>query len=1375
MSKAKGNKKLASLPLLVLVLSLVFSGTGVFSALYAAFTIATQSFVSQTYSYSWKDEEKVTHQESVRFDCYPISNGYSGSHPGIAVAWHDETGAARNTPDHLDVPTTLLDGEGNYYNVVAVAKGGFRRCDFKTVSLHKDIQEIGEEGFAYCESLTKFVLPYSCKVISPSMLMDCRNLETFHYQTSEGKETTASDQVTTVGDHAFMKCVKLRGFSCPSTLTYIGDSAFQNCKSITTIFFPSTAEEVPGDVPAEERISIGKYAFADCDILTMVYFDVNVASVGQYAFAHCNLQKLTLNYTGTASTFESSAGVDAHWRDQYTAIEQTAKYKFTDKRGKLDYDRTDDYPGLYFSIENDIGDLTLDQSTMTNFQAKIFRVLGNNEGGTTDKDIDKNSIPEDFLNSSGQVERKYATILEFQTPSPSDFVDVDDPYYSDGVLTIPDFVTANDGETYPVRVIDVNAFKDHGELTEVHFGKYLVQIRHWSFLGCDNIETLDFSRCDDLLEVSYEVFHSKDTKTLAAYNTENSELTELVLPNCLKYIGASAFYNFTMVDTFRFTKIPNDPNSDGSVVFFGQSAFENLGRDIAGVGTVDLTLPNTMRDGPVDDAPNIANGGTRGFKIWRYTGNTYWDECIQKDAFRNAKCLRSVTMKPTSSAIMNRIAKNAGQANESPKGHNDLKPYRNGIQVGAFAGCSSLVRFEANKQLYVIGRGAFCGCTSLKEMFLTTLSCRNIQNNGTDPCPWGFNGQTLGDGAQNGKEASIFEPDTKDDQTLYSDCTFPDLVIYIDHASGAPHGNGKIVRSSKWNRIAKTYPNTLASTSTPLAATHAGAARSDVYYYDLTSAEATTPYKDKDHVNLSSSCVAFIKKSGDYTITRCYPGSSGVAKVDMSKFEDASSIKTIGPGAFAQTADGNLPGRHIVLPSSLTTIADRAFYRATEEQTNSRGMNIVTYKDGTEQTIAGKTKYCILPPSVTSVGRLAFYNNCFESVSIKGNISYLGNTAFSVFPYEGDTPSSRASIDSVTLGATQSKFGVSATNGGLYYTGESGNRKTLIYQPASFSDGNNETDDNELRVDSGTLAIGARACANTNYTSVSIPDSLTTIYGGAFNRSLSLGTVSFGSTPGLKYIGAKAYDEDDVWTGDTANAASTMSELPNSSEISFDDYHGAFYKSGITTLDFTKLTNLVKIGYSAFEECRGLTNLTGGAKYTYYKWPLVNSELQPYNNTSTEKTSQVLDLSGCSSLRAIGYKAFKNCTSLKFAHLPANTNSLYLGSGEPESGRTIDQSKDESVFNGCSNLRVLVGETCATANHIYIAGNAARYPQKTFDGSNRIAYFAATSSGDIISATATRYWYELPTKDGVRRFVLLDDKSQADDFFGANFDTNKLL
>ena len=90
---------------------------------------------------------------------------------------------------------------------------------------------------------------------------------------------------------------------------------------------------------------------------------------------------------------------------------------------------------------------------------------------------------------------------------------------------------------------------DHTELTTVSFSRYLVQVRHHSFLGCDNIANLNFSRCQDLLEFSYEVFHMKSGK----YNTANSALTSLQLPDCLKYIGVSAFYNFTNVSSFHLS------------------------------------------------------------------------------------------------------------------------------------------------------------------------------------------------------------------------------------------------------------------------------------------------------------------------------------------------------------------------------------------------------------------------------------------------------------------------------------------------------------------------------------------------------------------------------------------------------------------------------------------------------------------------------------------------------------------------------------------------------------------------------------------------------------------------------------------------------
>lgn len=1347
------TKIISLLALIAIVLSITLSSAGIISVL-ASFTFAVnvQPFTSKKYTYSWTEVSENDHTEEVYFDCYPINSGYSGSHTGIAIAWHnEEEGPKNDTPDYLEVPKTLYDTNNTPYDVVAIYKGGFRYCDFSSISLPKEIQEIGEEAFAYCMNLTSFTLPYGCTKISPSMLMDCRELETFNYQTSGGVETTANSTVTHVGDHAFINCVKLKAFNCPTSLIYVGDSAFNNCKTITTIFFPKTDAKTLASVPEGEKITLSNYAFAQCDSLTMVYFDLNMWKVGQHVFNRCNLQKLNINYTGSTTDFEDPEimeDVDPDWRDRYTALGNDEKYNFIGERGKFDYDHTNTYPGLYFTIDNNIDDLMLDQSTLQNasnsWQAKIFRVLGNNNGGTTEYYIDRNDKLVDFEDANHNVVKKYATIIQFETPDASALAGINNPYYSNGALTIPDTVTDEFGGVYPVRVIDSNVFTDHTELTSVSFSKYLVQIRHHAFLGCDNISSLNFSRCDDLLEISYEIFH----QTTGDYNTANTLVTSLQLPNCLKYIGVAAFYNFTKVTSFHLST---------KTVFIAQSAFENLGSEIAGTGTVDLLLPNTLRDGPVDSAPKApSNGGTYGFKIWRLTSySLYWDECIQGMAFRNAKCLKTVTMEdiPTDSGLWSKVF-NGTYTNGYPdaKSHNNLKPYRMGIQISAFENCTSLVRFEANKMLYLLGKDSFKGCTALKEMFLCSFGSKTTTYTNY---PWGSSGLDT----DKGKEFSIFGTDS----------IFTDLVIYIDDPAEAPKNNNKsVANKTKWNSVMATYPNEFSTSSVALVPSYEGVEREEVKYYDLTSNATPTPYLDA--TDFSSACIAFIKKTNNYTITRCYCGNSSITStIDMAAFTEASNIKTIGSGSFGQM-DGYLPSRSVILPSSVTTIGDRAFYRACSSETNDRGMQIITYKVGdTAQSIAGKTSYCILPPSVTSVGRLAFYNNCFEAVSIKGDLAYLGNTAFGVYP-SGST--SRATISSVALGATENTFMVSSTNGGLYYNKETA-RKTLIYQPASFVDGNNNTDDTELRIDSDAYAVGARACANTTYSSISIPNSVSTIYGGAFTKCLSLTSVSFGNNPGLKYIGACAYTPDtEVWNGTNCDAASEMNDVPGSKAITYDDYYGAFKdNTALTTFNFTELNNsLVKIGYGAFEGCTNLTNMVGTQKYSYYTWKTSNSSLvvDKINNVnSEEKSSQILDLSGCENLRAIDYKAFKNCSSIKYVHLPDNYDTtagtaLYLGSTEPESGATT--TNGESVFSGTSSCRVLVGEKSATANITHNSNNSSRYPSRSFNGVT--AYFHAESSSDIYDSAEAKYWYELtPAGNGTRRFVLLTSKAIAQNFF----------
>lgn len=1302
---------------------------------YAVFTIADEPSFTYTHTYT---VEQVNY--TAYFDCYVISNGYEGTHPGIAVGWHNQAQATKyDTPNHLDVPTTITNS-GSTYNVVAVAKGGFRYCDFSSVSLPNAMEEIREEGFAYCQNLKDIALPHGITEIAPSTFLDCRNLETVSFRDANGNTTTTNEKIKSIGDHAFMSCIKLKGFNCPDSVLSIGDSAFQGCKRITTFFLPGTEFTTPQTVPTDQRVSLGSYAFADCSVLSMVHFDVNLQTVGTGVFSKCDPQKLLLNYTGDAAAFENLSGVNSRWRHRYAASDQSEQFLFQGGKGKPDYDRNYNYPGLYFTIDSDIRELYLDQSTLkatAPSQAKLFR---NNIVG-----VDSNTAPDDYKDGNDTV-YKYATITSFTPPSSSDFGDVpvNERYYNEGVLKIPSEVKAKDNKTYPVRVIDTDVFSGLADLTSVAFPEYLVQIRQHAFLGSANIATLDFSACNDLLEVGTEAFHwEKPAKPDETEGTVNTALTSLILPDCLKYIGCGAFANFTKVASFHMST---------SAVWVGERAFQGLGKSIDGLGTVDMVLPNTLRDGPVNSPNN-------GFKAYRYT-TADWDETIQRAAFIDAKCLKTVTMEPITQAIGNAIANNYGTPQVQPKDAASVqKPYRNGIQARAFEGCSSLLRFEANDLFYYLGENCFKYCPRLKEIYLPTLCSRKYNSN----YPWGPNGQNAN------SENSVFGNEA---------C--PECVIYVDTPEGnAPKENkASNVNDHKWNMNKGNYANDLSAATYCLVPTYYGVTKADVKYYDISSNEATKPVIDD--TDFSTNVVAFIEKENKRTITRAYC-TEDIDTIDMSTWANCDQIKAIGDCAFARMSiDGVTmyrPGKSlIILPEGLESIGDRAFFRSNPP--NSDGVAKITYREDDDgannpETIAEATYFCVLPPSVTKVGQLAFRNNRFQKVQLNANLASIDIGAFLC----NKTGRGSISVIDGLSGTAADKFTV--INNGLYYKGTP---KTLLYQSPAVPEVHEDPNDEEsalvrpLSIDGGTIAVGSYACAASDCTSVALPSSLTTIYGAAFTHCDNLKEIDFGESSNLKYIGAKPFNESEAWSSSACTDITKMSELPNSPDIKWNDRGDAFSQNAnLTTVNFTKLTKIVKIGRSAFYNSPLLTKMVGDQKYVYYKWS--GSALTNFSGNDPI-SSNVLDLSPCTNLRSIGCLAFGNLgdkKQQKYVHLPNNydgsdeTTALYLSSREPESDRDSGTTAGQSSsFGGNEKTYYLVGEKSATANVTDSENNASRYPSGTFNGSNNKTYYHAESESDFCTkgTAATNYWYELQTgNQGEKRFVLLEGNENAKKFF----------
>lgn len=275
----------------------------------------------------------------------------------------------------------------------------------------------------------------------------------------------------------------------------------------------------------------------------------------------------------------------------------------------------------------------------------------------------------------------------------------------------------------------------------------------------------------------------------------------------------------------------------------------------------------------------------------------------------------------------------------------------------------------------------------------------------------------------------------------------------------------------------------------------------------------------------------------------------------------------------------------------------------------------------------------------------------------------------------------------------------------LYYddTSNSGANKTLVYQAGGNT--------NLLQIENGTTVIGKQSVARSAYISVNIPSSVTTLYGGCFVDNKSLRYVLGGA--GIQYINASQSPEK--W-----NSSMPFDMIDDTTSTIGSTYTGAF--SGCDKLryiDFTQMTNLKKIGTNAFNNCKVLSDMTGGKRYSYYKYTS-DKTLDP-DTKDENRNDGVLDLSYCTSLTNIYGSAFLSCASLKYIHTPKTSP---IGS---ESKLTI--TKD--AFKSTSGI-YLVGETASQADYTLVDSDgglntSTHYPSGCFHDNGKV-YFRVDSA-----------------------------------------------
>lgn len=1309
------------------------------------------------------DDQSFIDSTTENFVCYPLEKENQNDPNICAISWAKTPEECIGTLTIPETVTKVNGGETISYTVKAIAQSGFRYCEFSSIVFASDnVEEIKSEAFYCCQNLTTFTMPEKCiNGIAPSAFMDCRNLtkvdmsNTITYINSlveTGHNTFLANNPYIIGDHAFASCVKLKGFTFPTTLTEIGEGAFNNCIGIFGLFFPANN--------GVNTISIGKYAFADCSNLTVVHFETNFSYIDSYAFSQCN--KLKIYYQGNINNPNDPINsFDEYFRKKHVATNQT---NLINDYVPIAYDISamqmdEDHPGLIYTIQP--GPIYYDGAS----------------AGTSSVVLD---------NSTDD----YITIFQWKTPHDVETDDYDD---TTDILTIPNTIAG-----LPVKRIATQAFVDReGEndpLRGVIFNQNLVQICQEAFKNSNQLATIDFSNCGALREIGHSAFEPS--------NQNDSFSGTLSFPNTLYYIGNKAFYKFRKATGLQLFDQLETPH----LKMIGNSAFEYLGSQVAAAnkGTLDLVLPYSLQDGYVSEAKPVGITDSRA--------------SIGANCFANSPLIKYVTMQfhPTDpeTGIKAVVNKEVNPLNN-----------RTGFGKKAFSSCSYLLRFKGNKAMMRLGEAIFEKCSKLKEIFLSTY----LASNEEDLYVWGY-----------GEGLSIFYEGNDSGNNATE---FRDTIIYVD-GGDAPKRRAKQQRYYVWNTDPKTYQNEYATSletnlygpfrnngsdnSTFLKDSVIGRRIVPTYYNVKYYNSGNMKYLNLSTGSVSeqptsdySNCVAFIKSSNKYIVTKCY--AQGLSTIDMTTWNLGADIVQIGACAFSTLSTGNTTQK-IILSNKITSIRSRAFYSV-----GTDGINIVTYKNnGVEVTDPNATNVCFLPSTVTRVEEFSFYNNDFEKVTLPTNLAMLGNTAFTV------SPGKQASI--TTFGGTGSSSNYTYSGQGMIDTSS----KTLLYYAANGT-GTLDLSNEDL------YAVGARALANTKYSSIALPTTVTTIYGGAFERNTSLTEVS--GLDGLKYIAATVSAGDtDVYNNDanfnvqeqvakdfakdyefSAVQSSGNGHFRGNYAIkpylyNFIDSYGAFaYCNNLTTVNLTSCqATLKKIGYGAFESCSNLVSMTGGSTvYTYFRYGdytgldkdnVVTMTSQP-NAPKETKTTGVCDLSEALNLKTIGRVAFNGCTQLKYFHLPLlsgqdqdeNTQaSFYLGVDKEDVGSWYNEAFNlnftkKGVFAetaAASTGAVLVGETAQFANNqgeyynssyssikaLYSAGNNVydnydetkykvyRYPTDYLPGQTTYYYVRGESEFEDdtlenVTGNAIKYWIHIGQQSD-HKYLLFDSRDELKTYYG---------
>ena len=307
----------------------------------------------------------------------------------------------------------------------------------------------------------------------------------------------------------------------------------------------------------------------------------------------------------------------------------------------------------------------------------------------------------------------------------------------------------------------------------------------------------------------------------------------------------------------------------------------------------------------------------------------------------------------------------------------------------------------------------------------------------------------------------------------------------------------------------------------------------------------------------------------------------------------------------------------------------------------------------------------IIPNSVTSIGKRAFYNcRNIGTVRIGNSVASIGEFAFYYC----------SNMGSLTIGNSVESIGT--------YAFEYCSKLTSVVLPSSMTTISNGLFCgcsllSSVTIPNTIVSIGEYAFKNCKLASLNIPNSVVSIGEQAFYGNSSLTSVTFGGS--LASIGASSFYN-------CSNLTTLV--IPNSVvSIGNSAFYGCSRISNLTIGD-----GVASIGQSAFEGCSSLTSITLG-----------------------------------NSLASIGSIAFYGCTNLPSINIPVSVSSIgvdvfgnctKLGHIAVASGNTVYDSRNNcnAIIETASNKLVAGCKNTVIPNTVTVIGNRAFYSCTVLSG-----------------------------------------------------------